>query len=167
MASLVFKILTENVTRSCKKSSTSLPNKINMEAKRIGKKFNINEKMEIMAQQPCFVTVKDHKEDFRSNRKLRLLNPTKSKLGKLSKNILQKINNEVSLNLKVNQCQNSSEVTEWFKNTPNKNAHTFTVFDIPEFCPSIKEDLLRDAVSFTQNCIGIHPNEIEVIFHSR
>ena len=122
--------------------------------------------MEIMAQKQCFVTVKDHKEDFRSHPKFRLLNPTKSELGKLSKHILQKIN-EVRLNLTVNQWQNSSEVIEWFKNIPNKNAHTFTVFDIQEFYPSIKEDLLRDAVSFAQNCTDIHPNEIEVIFHSR
>ena len=91
---------------------------------------------------------------------------TKSELGKLSKHILQKINNEVRLNLTVNQWQNSSESIEWFKNIHNKNAHTFTVFDIQEFYPSIKEDLLRDAVSFAQNCIDIHSNEIEVIFHS-
>ena len=59
--------------------------------------------MEIMAQKQCFVTVKDHKEDFRPNPKFRRLNPTKSELGKLSKHILQKINNEVRLNLTVNQ----------------------------------------------------------------
>ena len=68
-----------------------------MEAKRIAKKFSIDDKMEIMAQQQCFVTVKDHKEDFRSNPKFRLLNSSKSELGKLSKHILQKINNEVRL----------------------------------------------------------------------
>ena len=66
-----------------------------MEATRIAKKFSVDDKMEIMAQQQCFVIVKDHKEDFRSNPKFRLLNPTKSKLGKLSKHILQKKNNEV------------------------------------------------------------------------
>ena len=43
----------------------TLPKKINMEAKRIVKKFSIDDKMEIMAQQQCFVTIKDHKEDFR------------------------------------------------------------------------------------------------------
>ena len=32
----------------------------------------------------------------------------------------------------VNQWQNLSEVIEWFKNIPNKNAHTFTIFDIQE-----------------------------------
>ena len=84
------KILTENVTKTYKKSSTTLPNKINMEAKRIAKKFSIDDKMEIMAQQQCFVTVKDHKEDFRSNPKFRLLNPTKSELGKLSKQSCRK-----------------------------------------------------------------------------
>ena len=86
------KILTENVTKTYKKSSTTLPNKINTEAKRVAKKFSIDDKMEIMAQQQCFVTVKDHKEDFISSPKFRLLNPTKSELGKPSKHILQKIN---------------------------------------------------------------------------
>ena len=85
-----------------------------MKANTIAKKFSIDDKMEIMAQQQCFVTVKDHKEDFRSNPKFRLLNPTKSQLGKLSKHILQKINNEVRSNLTVNQWQNSSEVIECF-----------------------------------------------------
>ena len=55
-----------------------------MEAKRIAKKFSIDDKMEIMAQQQCFVTAKDHKVDFRPNPKFRLLNPTKSELRNTS-----------------------------------------------------------------------------------
>ena len=39
-----------------------------------------------MAKQQCFVTIKDHTSDFRTNPKYRLLNPTMSKLGELTKN---------------------------------------------------------------------------------
>ena len=92
-----------------------------------------------MAKRQCFVTIKDHKEDFRINPKLRLLNPTKSESGVVSQHILQQINKEVRTKLKFNQWQNSSEVILWFKNIKNKNLHTFTVFDIQEFYPSITE----------------------------
>ena len=40
--------------------------------------------MDITAKRQCFVTIKDHKDNFRVNPKQRLLNPTKSELGKRS-----------------------------------------------------------------------------------
>ena len=119
-----------------------------------------------MAKQQCFVTIKDHKLNFRTNPKYRLLNPTKSELGKLSKYILQTINTELRNKIKVNQWQNSSEVIEWFKSIPNKKECVFTVFDIQEFYPSITEDLLKQAILFAQNSINIPPKSIDVIFHS-
>ena len=97
------KILYENVTKTYKKANPSLPNKINIEAKKIAKEFNMDEKLNIMTKQQCFVTMKDHKPDFHTNPKYRLLNPTKSELGKLSKHILQTINTELQNKLKVNQ----------------------------------------------------------------
>ena len=105
------KILYENVTKTYKKANPSLPKKINIEAKEIAKEFNLDEKLNIMA---------NHKPDFRTNPKYRLLNPTKRELGKLSKHILQTTNTELRNKIKVNQWQNSSEVIEWFKNIPNK-----------------------------------------------
>ena len=79
------KILYENVTKTYKKANPSLPNKINIEAKKIAKEFNMDEKLNIMTKQQCFVTMKDHKPDFHTNPKYRLLTPTKSELGKLRK----------------------------------------------------------------------------------
>ena len=55
-----------------------------MEAKKIAKCFNIDNKLDIMAKRRCFVTIKDHKGNFRVNLKYRLLNPTKNELGKRS-----------------------------------------------------------------------------------
>ena len=81
------KILMNNITNTYQKADISLPTKINKDAKRISKKFSIEQKIDIMPQQQSFITIKDHKENFRTNPKYRLLNPTKSELGKLSKNI--------------------------------------------------------------------------------
>ena len=150
----------ENMTKTYKNANPSLPKKINIEAKKIAKEFNLDEKLNIMAKQQCFVTIKDHKSNFRTNPKYRLLNLTKSELGK-------PINTELRNKIKVNQCQNSSEVIEWFKNIPNKKECTFTVFDIQEFYPSITEDLLKQALLFAQNSVSIPPKSLDVIFHSR
>ena len=91
--------------------------------------------------------------------KYRLLNPTKSELGKISKHILQQISTNIRTALNVNQWQNTSEVIKWFQNIKNKKLHTFTVFDIQEFCPSIAEKLLKDAVFICTNSCK-HPSEI-------
>ena len=134
--------------------------------KKVAKEFNLDDKLNIMAKQQCFVTIKDHTPDFRTNPKYRLLNPTMSKLGELSKHILQTINTELQNKIKIISDKNSNEVIDWFKNIPNKNECAFTVFDIKEFYPSITEDLLKQAILFAQNSVSIPPKSIDVIFHS-
>ena len=94
----------------------------------------------------------------------RLLNPTKSELGKISKHILQQISTNIRTALNVNQWQNTSEVIKWFQNIKNKKLHTLTVFDIQEFYPSIVEKLLKDAVLFAQTHVNISRKDIEGIF---
>ena len=69
------KILHDNITKAYKKAQLLLPKKINMEAKNIARSFNVDNKMNITAKCQCFVTVKDH-DDFRVNRKYKLLNST-------------------------------------------------------------------------------------------
>ena len=88
-------------------------------------------------------------------------------MGKLSKHILQTINTQLQNKIKVNRWQNSNEVTEWFKNIPNKNECTFTVFDIQEFYPLITENILIQTILFPQNSMSVPPKSIVVIFHSR
>ena len=88
------KIIHENVTEKYKKANMSLPKRINREARKIAKTFDVADRVDTMAKQECFLTLKDHKEDYRTNPKYRLLNPRKSQLSKISKQILQKINNQ-------------------------------------------------------------------------
>ena len=115
----------------------------------------------------CFITIKDHKDDFRSNPKYRLLNPTKSNLGKISKSILQKVNKKIRDKLNLNQWRNSSQVIEWFNNIDQKSQYSFTTFDIKEFYPSIKEELLQKSIRFAKRHTVITKIEEETIFHCR
>jgi hypothetical protein len=47
-----------------------------------------------MAETEAFITLKDHKDNVESNPKCRLINPAKRELGKVSKVILDSINQE-------------------------------------------------------------------------
>ena len=108
------KIIRENVTKTYKKTDMSLPKRINREAKKkekIAKTLDIADRLDIIAKQECFTTPKDHKEDYKTNPKYRLLNPTKSQLGKIRKQVLGKINKTLRSELNINQWQNSKLLT--------------------------------------------------------
>ena len=161
------KTLQDNVTKTYKKAPDSLPEKINLEAKTIAGKFKIADRVDVMAEQEAFFTIKDHKEDFRTNPKYRLLNPTKSELGKLSQSILQKINKTIKEKLGFNQWHNTSEVIDWFQKIPEKHSCSFTIFDIEEFYPSISENLLVKALKFAKQHTNIKKEDLNVINHCR
>ena len=44
--------------------------------------------MECYSDNPAYITLKDHKENFRNNTKCRLINPSKSEVGLVSKSYL-------------------------------------------------------------------------------
>ena len=60
------------------------------------------ERMFINRKRNCFITLKDHEENFLNNPKTRLLNPAKNELGRISKAILDKINLNLRNATKVN-----------------------------------------------------------------
>jgi hypothetical protein len=111
--------------------------------------------------------LKDHKENFESNQKFRLINPTKSELGKVSKIILDDINARINSTIKVNQWQNSHSVIDWFQSVNNKSNHMFLSFDIVEFYPSITDDLLDKVIAWAKIILPITDNHISIIKHAR
>ena len=58
------KLLTNNISKTYKKSDTAIFNKINIEAKNIAEKYDIAERVDCFAKSNAFVTLKDHKENF-------------------------------------------------------------------------------------------------------
>ena len=100
--------------------------------------------LRVMATQarPARATLKDHKHNFQEDPKIRLINPTKPEIGRISKKILQKIITAVRGKTKFNQWINSDEVINWFQNLPNKENLKFISFDVESMYPSISEKLL-------------------------
>ena len=54
-----------------------------------------------------------------------------------------------------------------YSDIPNKNQHTFAVFDIESFYPSITEKLLTDSINFAKQYTNIPDRDIDIIMHSR
>ena len=101
----------------------------------------------IYAEGQAFITLKDHKEDFRSKPSCRLINPAKSEIGIVSKIMVELINNRLCDITKLQQWKNTQAVLQWFSDVTDKNDKTFIKFDIVELYPSISEDLLSKAIT--------------------
>ena len=86
------KYLCDNVTKTYEKSNRNKINNINYEAKTLCEKLNIDDRLHQMQATEAFITVKDKKQGFPHTLWCRLVNPSKSDIGKISKSILDKIN---------------------------------------------------------------------------
>ena len=113
------------------------------------------------------MTLKDHKDNFENNPKTRLINPAKNEIGRISKVILDKINKLLKQKLGVNQWKNTASVLNWFKAIRDKQSHTFVVFDVKDFYPSISESLLKEAINFAKSHVNISKNDEDTILHAR
>ena len=60
-------------------------------------------RLDINEESNCFFTLKDHKKNFQNNPAVRLINPAKNDIGRISKVVLDKINSSLIKQLKVNQ----------------------------------------------------------------
>ena len=88
----------------------------------MAEKLSIDDRIEKMEETEAYITVKDHKEGFPHKLPFRLINPSKSDIGKISKKLLDKTNKILILNTIVNQWKNSTPVIDWFKNIAIKNS---------------------------------------------
>ena len=68
---------------------------INSSHRNIVRELELSDRVFTTAEREAFCTLKDHKENFWNNPRSRLLNPTKPELGRISKLIIEKINNSV------------------------------------------------------------------------
>ena len=161
------KLLRDSITTTYKKASTDAANIIDSQAKSMAQELNIDNRTEQIAKQQAFITLKDHKGNFANHPTCRLINPAKSELGKVSKQILHNINSKIRKMTKLNQWKNTSEVINWFTNIPNMQKHSFASFDIDSFYPSITESLLSKAISFAKNYTTINDKNIDIIMQCR
>ena len=94
------------------------------------KEWKQTKRMETNEKGNSFITIKDHKENFDNYPTVRLINPAKNELGRMSKLILDKINKKISKKFELNQWKNTGIVLDWFKQIKNKHLYKFATFDI-------------------------------------
>ena len=115
----------------------------------------------------CNVTVKDHKNTAPGREEYRLINAAKTDIGRCSKEILQKLTEEVNNITKLQQWKSTKEVIDWFKCIHNKESVRFITFDIVAFYPSISPQLLERAIKFARQKVFINNFDINIINHAR
>ena len=161
------RLKTNAVSSKYKKASIKIKERIDKGGLKFAKNAGVNNRMEINGTNNCFITLKDHKENFENNPTTRLINPAKNEIGRISKKILDTINANLKSKLEVNQWKNTGTVIDWFKNIENKAAYTFTMFDIKDFYPSIKESLLKEALVFAKRHTTVRKKDMDVVLHAR
>ena len=159
-------LLQKNMTKAYKKTNKDITDSITSVNKKITKDLKLDDRVEISASREAFITLKDHKPDF-INPTCRLINPTKSEIGIISKNIFDNINKEIIKVTKANLWRSTSIVIEWFQAIPNKSQHAFLTFDVHDFYPSISEQFLTKALDYASQFSHITPQDRHIITQAK
>ena len=128
--------------------------------KKIAHKLEIDDRVEKMQETEAFLTIKDHKEGFPHRLSFRLINPSKSEIGKISKSLLDTINENILKQTNVNQWKNTPQVITWFKIIKSKQTSSFVNFDVENFYPSISIDLFTDAIIYAKIITNIDDDQL-------
>ena len=150
-----------------RKAERSTKLDIDREAITISKTLHLEKRIERYAERPTFISLKDHKENFKHNTKCRLINPSKGEMGVVSEAFLEEIINKLNKHQGYNQWRSTSAVIDWFRDIENKKACKFIKFDIAEFYPSISAELLEKSINFARIIIEIEDKTIDIINHAR
>ena len=76
-------LVDKNIQKSYKKANKGQEAKINKDAKTIAEELDLSDRVETMAKRDTFITLKDHKPNLNNTPTCRLINPTKSEIGKI------------------------------------------------------------------------------------
>ena len=110
--------------------------------------------MDINAESNCYITIKDHKENFLNHPKVRLINLA-NELGRIRKAILDNIDMKLFQATKIKQWKNTVSAIKWFNFPKDKHLMKFVMCDIKDFYPSITQDLLIKELNFASEYIYI------------
>ena len=97
----------KSITKEYKKADIKVIKEINEEAKSIAINLKIADRVHVTSKKEAFISIKDHKDNFKNDPKCRLLNPTKTELGKISKQKLVDICEAVRSTTGLTQWKNS------------------------------------------------------------
>ena len=160
-------LIAKNVHKEYKRVTSATISKINMAHKKIVNELEIEDRVFRTTESESFISLKDHKPDFRNNIKCRLLNPTKPEVGRISHLTLKNIIEIVRQKTNLSQWKNIYSCIEWFKQLENKKNSKFIQYDIVNFYPTISEELLNAALNWAMKYVPIHKKDRNIIFQAR
>ena len=140
-------LLNNSITKTYRKADSNAKRNMDKEAKKLSIELNLENRMECYTKRPAFITLKDHKENFKSNQKCCLINASKSEVGIVSKKYLQNIISKLNSKLQYNQWRCTSTVIECFKAIKNKAKCRFIKFNIAEFILRLQLSYLTDQLA--------------------
>ena len=160
------KLKEKSIRKNYKKSNNNVINNINKEAKEIIKELKLENKLvNQLPLKQCYVTLKDHKSDFSTKPTTRLINPSNSDIGQISKKIIEEINKTIRKTKDFIQWTSTEEVLKWYKSL-EKNKYKLMKFDIKDFYPSISEKLLEKALVFANRYKNVTKEEKKIIYNA-
>ena len=160
------KLLKENVTKEYKKCTEDHVLKVDKEAAKIAKKYDLEERMDKFTTQSAFITIKDHKAGFPGRVSCRLLNPAKSSVGKIAKVVLEDVNIKIRDKLSLRQWKSTNDCLKWFNDISEKPSLCFMKFDVESFYSSISKDLLKRALLFTNKHVFLSKEDQDTIIQA-
>ena len=78
----------KELVKHYRKAPPDLEKELNSETKMLAHRLGIVDRVEKYNTKNCFIMIKDHKSDFKTNPECRLINPAKTQIGKVSKIIV-------------------------------------------------------------------------------
>ena len=161
------KLLMKNVHKTYKSAQKDVVHKITEKAKEIAEEIELSDRIETTAEKEPFITLKDHKENFENNPTCRLINPSKSELGRVSKQITEQMVKQTAESARVNLWRKTTDVVNWFEDIQNKESTVFINFDIVDFYPSISEELLKKAIQFAETFQPVTDLQKKIIMQTK
>merc|ERR1712240_874092 len=156
------KLLINNITKDYEKCTDKTLKDINLEAKNLTKNLKINDRIKQLPLKNAYITVKDHKENFLTHPKCRLINPTKSDVGRIVKVKIDCINKAVRLKSKLMQWTDTDQVLNWFTGL-EKQTYSFFKFDVVDFYSSISEELVTKSLKFAGKYTVVSTEDLSLI----
>ena len=116
-----YKNLQENsIMTHYQKANSTTELEINKEAKEIAAGINLAERIDKLSHNESYITLKDHKINIQNNPKVRLINPAKTQIGKISKTYIEQINVRTLELSNLFQWKSTIDVIDWFQRIKKK-----------------------------------------------
>ena len=142
---------------------------INKDIGNFASKLHINDRLGKFQKKDAYILFKDHKPNFINKLQTRLINPSKTELGKISKNIIQNIVTNVREANHSNLWRNSLDTIEWFRGIKKKTKVKLALYNLTSltFIRPYQKKILIDSINYAKEYIDITKEQYDIILACR